>query len=223
METRLSVKILAVADQVVELLCGPGVGQRFGDVDLVVSCGDLPYDYLEYLVTLLNVPVFFVRGNHDARWKHGLEGQVPVCPQGCQDLHQRVVRHRGLLLAGLEGSHRYKPGPFQYTDWEMGWNVAGLWPALLWNRLRWGRYLDVLVTHAPPRGVHDQPDACHQGFQSLVRFMEWFRPRYLIHGHIHLYGSHQPWRTVYRDTEVVNAYGYRVIELTVPAKRKVSL
>jgi Icc-related predicted phosphoesterase len=45
--------------------------------------------------------------------------------------------------------------------------------------------------------------------------MDRFQPRYLIHGHIHLYGRDQVWRTTYRNTEVINAYGYRVLEIPV--------
>lgn len=209
-------KILAVADKVDELVYGPNIRKYFGDVDLVLSCGDLPYEYLEYIVTMLNVPLFFVHGNHDREWEHTLEGMVPAYPGGCIDLHGRVVNYRGLLLAGLEGSQRYKPGPYQYTDRQVELLILRMWPRLLANRLRTGRYLDILLTHAAPLGVSDGPDLCHRGFRSLVRFMDRFRPRYLIHGHIHLYGHNQRWRTTYRDTEVLNAFGYRVIEVPLP-------
>ena len=218
-ESEGAVKILAVADKVVDLIYGPNIGKYFADVELVLACGDLPYDYLEYIVTMLCVPLFFVRGNHDREWQHTAEGIVPAYPEGCVDLHRRVVAHRGLLLAGLEGSQRYKPGPYQYSEPEARWLLWSLWPRLLVNRLRTGRYLDVLVTHAPPRGIHDQPDRCHLGFQALVRFMERVRPRYLIHGHVHLYGHHQRWRSTYRDTEVINAFGYRLLEVSVPGQR----
>lgn len=211
-------KILAIADKVAELIYGPNIRKYFGDVDLVVSCGDLPYDYLEYIVTILAVPVFFVRGNHDREWEQEATGVVRAQPGGCVDLDRRVLEHRGLLLAGLEGSLRYKPGPFQYSEPEMRLRSMLLWPRLWLNRLRTGRYLDVLVTHAPPQGIHDRQDLCHHGFQSLVRFMECFHPRCLIHGHIHLYGHDQRWRSTYRSTEVINAYGYRVLEIGVPGE-----
>ncbi len=213
-------KILVVADKVVELIYGPNIRKYFGDVEFVLSCGDLPYDYLEYIVTMLNVPVFYVRGNHDREWEPAAEGVMRASPGGCVDLHRRLVRHKGLAIAGLEGSIRYKPGPFQYTDWEMGWHAASLWPRLWLNRWRNGRALDILVTHAPPQGIHDQADLCHQGFRSFVRFIDCFRPRYLVHGHIHLYGHNQHWRTNYHGTEVINAFGYRVLGIDVPEQKK---
>jgi Icc-related predicted phosphoesterase len=212
-------RILAVADKVAELVYGPSIRKYFGDVELVLSCGDLPYEYLEYIVTMLSVPLFFVHGNHDRQWKQTERGIEPAYPGGCVDLHGRVVAYGGLLIAGLEGSLRYKPGPYQATDWEMAWQIRRMWPRLLFNRLYAGRYLDILLTHAPPRGVNDREDPCHRGFGSLVRFMDRFAPRYLIHGHVHLYGHSEPWRATYGNTEVLNAFGYRVIEVSVPHGR----
>jgi Icc-related predicted phosphoesterase len=86
-------------------------------------------------------------------------------------------------------------------------------PSLIWNRLFYGRYLDILITHAPPQGIHDQPDRCHQGFRAFVTLMERFRPRYLIHGHVHVYSPMETIETVYKDTTVINTYGYRILEI----------
>ena len=213
-------KVLAVADRVSELVYGPGIRKYFGDVRLVLSCGDLPYEYLDYIVTMLNVPLFFVHGNHDREWVQTAAGVEPARPDGCIDLNRRVLEHEGLLLAGLEGSQRYRPGPFQYSDSETAWRARLLWPGLMRNRLRTGRYLDILVTHAPPRGIHDLPDLCHRGFGSYLHLMDRYKPRYLVHGHVHLYGRDQHWRSTYHQTEVVNAYGYRVLEVDVPGGRK---
>jgi Icc-related predicted phosphoesterase len=119
---------------------------------------------------------------------------------------------RGMLLAGLEGSMRYKPGaPFQYTGSEMAYKIGRIMPALLMNRVLHGRYLDILITHSPPFGIHDGEDLPHRGFKALLGLMARFRPRYLLHGHKHIYGL-EPSRTRYRDTEVVNVYPFRVIE-----------
>lgn len=35
------------------------------DVDVVISCEDLCCEYLDYLVSMLNVPLLYVPGNHD--------------------------------------------------------------------------------------------------------------------------------------------------------------
>lgn len=205
-------KILAVSDHVVEGVYSSHIRKRFGDVDMVLSCGDLPYSYLEYIVTLLGVPSFFVHGNHDHP-EYMANGHTLTEPGGWTNLDGQTVQDKGLLLAGLEGSMRYKPNaPFQYTESEMAYKAWCLAPALLMNRMLHGRYLDILITHSPPFGIHDGEDLPHRGFKALLGFMERFRPRYLLHGHKHVYGP-ETWRTRYLDTEVVNVYPLRVIEL----------
>ncbi len=206
------VRILAVSDHVENLVYSPNIRERFNQVDLVIACGDLPPNYLEYIVSTLNVPVFGVRGNHD----HGRAfAEIPyrTLGPGTEDIHGRVVESHGLLIAGLEGSREYNHGPHQYSEFGMRLQIARLIPRLLLNKLRYGRYLDILVTHAPPQGIHDQEDRCHQGFAAFRDFIARFQPRYLIHGHIHLYDRQTITRTEVENTIVLNAYGHR--ELTV--------
>jgi Icc-related predicted phosphoesterase len=205
------VKILAVSDQVVDRIYSPRILEQFGDVDMVLSCGDLPYSYLEYIVSMLNVSCFFVHGNHD-RPEYMANGRTLVRPGGWVNLDGRTEEVKRILLGGLEGSMRYKPRePFQYTESEMTYKVWRMTLSLLMNRIRYGRYLDILITHAPPYGIHDGEDQCHRGFGALLGFMARFRPRYLLHGHKHTYRS-ETWRTRYLDTEVINVYPFRVIE-----------
>ncbi len=204
-------KILAVSDQVVEGIYSSRICERFGDIDMVLSCGDLPYSYLEYIVSMLNVTCFFVHGNHD-KPEYTADGRTLTEPGGWVNLDGRTVRAGGILWGGLEGSIRYRPrGPFQYTESEMAYKVWRLTPALLMNRVLYGRYLDILITHAPPLGIHDGEDWPHRGFKALLGFMARFRPRYLLHGHKHIYGP-ETWQTRYLDTEVVNVYPFHVIE-----------
>ena len=87
-----------------------------------------------------------------------------------------------------------------------------LTPYLLVNRAFYGRYLDILITHAPPLGIHDGEDFAHRGFRALLGFMHRFRPRYLLHGHTHLYRGDDTADTRYLDTDIVNVYPFRVIE-----------
>mgnify|MGYP000165081977 CR=1 FL=1 len=205
-------RILALSDQVVESIYSADVRERFGDVDLLLSCGDLPYSYLEYLVTMLNVPAFYVHGNHDMPEDLG-QGVLLKEPRGWVNLDGRTVRAGPLLLAGLEGALRYRPNaPFQYSEGEMRRKVVRLLPALLLNRMRYGRYLDILVTHAPPLGIHNDLDLPHRGFAVFRWLMERFRPRYLLHGHKHVYKP-QTTRTRYGETMVVNVYPFAVLEL----------
>jgi Icc-related predicted phosphoesterase len=208
-------KILTVSDRVEALIYSPAIKRYFADVDLVLGCGDLPFYYLEFIVTMLGGPLFYVIGNH--------ANEVKKCyapfeaweyPGGCENIDGRVARYKKLLVAGLEGSMRYNDNPyFQYTEQEMIQKVWGLVPSVMLNRLRYGRYLDILITHAPPQGIHDRPDQCHRGFRAFLAFMDRFRPRYLIHGHVHVYHPDEATETVHRNTRVINTYGYRTLEI----------
>ncbi len=207
-------RILTLSDQVVEALHGPTLAQHAHGVELVLSCGDLPADYLEYIVSILNVPLLYVMGNHA-----GDGGEKPF-PEGCENIHARTVEHKGLLIAGLEGSMRYNDRPqFQYTENEMRAQVAALTPALMVNRARYGRYLDILIAHSPPYQIHDGADLAHHGFKSFVWFMDHYQPRYLIHGHVHVYDNRAETITQYGATTVVNAYGYKILDVHVVKQR----
>jgi Icc-related predicted phosphoesterase len=197
------VKILAVSDHVADPVYRGHIEGRFDGVELAISCGDLPYSYLEYIVTMLNVPAFYVHGNHDHP-EYRANGTTLTKPGGWINLDGRTAEAKGVLLAGLEGSIRYKPrARYQYTEPQMAWKAWSLAPALFLNRLRYGRYLDILVAHSPPRGIHDGDDLPHRGFETFLGFIELFKPRYLFHGHKHAYGAEAK-RTRYAETDVIN-------------------
>jgi uncharacterized protein len=165
---------------------------------------------------LLGGPLFYVIGNHanEVKQFHQPKDQWEY-PGGCVNIDGRVVQHNGLLIAGLEGSMRYNNREhFQYREGEMARKVWALAPSLVLNKLFRGRYLDILVTHAPPKGIHDKPDLCHQGFRAFVTLMDRFPPRYLIHGHVHVYNPSETTESVYRGTSILNAYGYRTLEIS---------
>ncbi|MFQ5435416.1 MAG: metallophosphoesterase [Anaerolineae bacterium] len=206
-------RILAVSDQVLDQLYSPNVKEHYPDIDLIIGCGDLPFYYLEFLISALDVPLVYVRGNHDQGPQYTADGRVLNHVPGGRDLHTQTVHIDGLLLAGLEGSMRYRSGaPFMYTENEMRQQVARLVPRLLWNRQRYGRFLDILVSHSPPFEIHDRPDVAHTGFRILHTFMKVFKPRYLLHGHIHVYRPDTPRITRFEETTVINVYPYRILE-----------
>ena len=182
-------KILAVSDRVDPYL-ETGVGTESArDADLIVSCGDLPFEYLERLVTLLNVPMLFVLGNHDRPLlRH--TGRISAKPEGGTDLDGRVkvVRcNRGdvLIAAGLQGTHMCEGPGSGITELGMARRLIGMLPRLLWNRIRYGRSMDLLVSHAPPAGIHEGQDPCHRGFRVLRWAIRLFRPAVAVHGHVH--------------------------------------
>lgn len=223
-------KILAVSDEVVEFIYSPRIKEQYADVDLVLGCGDLPFYYLEFIVTVLNVPLFYVPGNHDRLAQYHADGRIVHRAEGCEPLDLATAcfpnQHYpaaspevagglkpGLLLAGLGGSMRYnQDNAHQYNEAEMLGRVLKLAPRLLANRLRYGRALDILVTHAPPRGIHDADDLAHTGFQAFLTVMDLFQPRLLLHGHSHVYRNDAVTSTRYKHTLVLNVYPYRLIE-----------
>jgi Icc-related predicted phosphoesterase len=206
-------KILAVSDEELGLIYSPQIARRFHDVDLVIGCGDLPYYYLEYIISMLDVPLYFVRGNHASQTEIGTDGERHF-PWGAVDLHAKTSRDEsGLLMAGIEGSIRYNFGDHQYTQVEM-WSLAyWLAPRLMLNKIRFGRYLDILVTHAPPWKIHDMDDLPHQGIKAFNWISRVFKPMFHLHGHVHVYRSDTIIETKVGSTRVVNTFGYR--ELTI--------
>jgi Icc-related predicted phosphoesterase len=218
-------KILCISDQIDPLVYSNTIKDRFGDVDLVLCAGDLPLDYLDFIISSLNKPLLFVFGNHhaeDIKYFKGNGTFTPACSwdeaergihgSGAVHVGSRLRREGGLIIAGLGGSMRYNRGENQYTNFEMTLEIIKLLPGLLFNRLFRGRFLDILLTHAPPKGIHDKEDRCHWGFQAFLTFMRIFKPKYLIHGHIHLYDLADIRVTAYGNTQVINAYSHFIID-----------
>jgi len=195
-------KILCISDERDPLVYSDNVKSRFGDVDLVLSAGDLDLDYYGFLVSALNKPLLFVFGNHNLQEiadyrheyadtfddEHGLHHHEPK-GYGATYVGGRVRRVGNLIIAGLGGSMKYNDGQNQFTESGMFLFALRLLPTLIFNRIFYGRYVDILLTHAAPRGIQDGSDLPHRGFKVFVWFMRCFKPRFLIHGHVHLYDT----------------------------------
>ncbi len=207
-------RVLAISDKVVPILYSPGIRDVVGPVDLVISCGDLPFYYIDYVVSMLDAPCYLVHGNHASGAEFRPAPDCNTDPSCLMNIHERIVCEKGVLLTGLEGSIRYNQNlRFQYTQNDMWWIIWRMAPAFLWNRLRHGRYLDVLVAHGPPAGIHDGPDRAHQGFESFLWLMRTFKPRFLLHGHKHVYRHDEETETLYHETRVINVYPWKVLEI----------
>ncbi len=179
--------------------------RRYSDVDLIVSCGDMPAAYLDYISSVLGKPLLYVRGNHDEMYS--------VEPPGGIDLHNNYFEYKGISFIGLEGSVQYNNGPIQYTQQEMRLKVLQLAPRLRYNRWRRGYGVDVFVTHSPPKGIHDADDLPHQGFDAFLDFLSWYRPRYMIHGHVHTWDRRKVVDTQYKHTRVLNINPYYLLTI----------
>lgn len=208
-------RILAVSDAESQYIYHAIGGEKFRDVDFVVSCGDLPYYYLDYIISMSNKDMYYVRGNHAHKIETGERHQVTE-PQGARNLHLKTMRTPGgVLLAGIEGCLVYNHGPHQYSQNQMWQMVLRLVPRLFINYLLYGRYLDIFITHAPPWKVNDQEDLPHQGIKAFRWLLEVFRPRYHLHGHTHDYLNRSGIKTRYLDTDVINVTGYQIIDFQI--------
>jgi len=208
----VSVRLLAIADEVTEALWGDTLLEFRPDV--IVSCGDLPFEYLENLVSRTDKPLLYVPGNHDPELRPstlyaGMSAQDDgVGPAGCESIDERIVEAAGLRFAGLGGSVRYRPGPNQYTQREM---ARRAWRLRLRAWLR-RQKVDVLVTHAAPAGYGDSDDPPHHGFNALVGLVTRLSPQLLIHGHVNNYGPRSPELTIGR-TRIVNVIPFKLLDL----------
>lgn len=205
-------KILAVSDNVLtQMENAANLTRVYGETEALISCGDMPAHYLEYISSVLSVPLFFVRGNHDTEYQSGTH--YDATRPGGDDLHMRIVKYRGLVMAGLEGCMRYNREPLQYTESEMFRMVLMLAVNVFLHRLRTRRTLDLMVTHAPPRGIHDLTDRPHWGFKSFNMLITLYRPRYFIHGHVDVLDRRKQTSTIVKHTTVININPVKVLTI----------
>lgn len=207
-------RILAVADAVSPVIYSERFPDNLPPFDLVLSAGDMPGHVLEYMATKLKVQPLYVLGNHGNGLLRDPGSDELKLPGGCINAHRRVVEVNGLLIAGIEGSARYRPGDYQYSELEMSLHAARLEPRLAWNRLTKGRALDILLTHAPPKGPHEGSDHPHRGVPAFNRLARRWRPRLHVHGHVHLSGANAQREYLSEEgVRVINAFEFTLIEL----------
>jgi hypothetical protein len=206
------IRVLCLSDQVVPLVDSPQVADTFSEVDLLVGCGDLPAAYLEYALTMLRVPLIYVHGNHDSD-----DYQVP----GGDNIEGKYRVVQGLRFLGFGGSPRYKAkGRHQYTELEMTMRMIAFLPRLIVQRLLSGYGVDALVTHSPPRGIHDADDIAHRGFLIFRRLIHLIRPRYMLHGHSHVHANIETTETYLAGCRIFNVYPYKLLTLSHKLGRK---
>lgn len=187
-------KILLVSDVPEPALWDYYRPGRLKGYDMILSAGDLDAEYLSFLVTMANVPVLYVHGNHDT-------GYAVHPPEGCECIDDRLVTVKGVRILGLGGSAVYSRGPHQYTERQMRCRIAKLN-----GKVRKSKGVDIVLTHCPPRGFGDADDYAHRGFEAFVPMLEKWKPKVLVHGHVHLsYGIARELR--YGDTRIINASG----------------
>lgn len=219
-------KILCIADTIDPLIYNTKIKERFSDIDLVLSAGDLPLEYYGFIVSCLNKALYFVFGNHFLKRfnyfrnkeygpKVWIDNIMYKNNFGATYLGTKCkyIKKYNLIIAGLGGCRKYNNGPNQYTEMSMTLQILRLLPKLLFNKIFHGRYLDILLTHAAPLGINDMEDPCHKGFKVFLYFLKLFRPQYLLHGHIHLFSLNAKRQSQYLDTRVINVYKHYILDL----------
>ena len=195
-------KILFIADEESKLYWDYFKKEYFEDIDIIVSCGDLKASYLSFLSTMLPIPVLYVHGNHDDKYDRNP-------PEGCICIEDSVFEYKGVRFLGLGGSNRYKPGVNQYTEKQMAKRIR----KLRWKLFR-SKGFDVLVTHSPAKGFHDDVDECHKGFDAFYGLIDKYKPKYFVHGHVHLnYGRQFVREDMIGETKVITAFEKYIIEI----------
>jgi len=206
------VKILAVSDEVVDRLYSLCSNGHFREIELLLGCGDLPYPYLENLLTMLNIPLFYVPGNHDPNYN---PENTLARVAGGSNLNLKLIRCKKFLIGGFGGSVRYRPdGTNQHSQADAYSRAFRMFPRLLLNRINYGRSLDILITHSPPFGVHDDDTLAHQGLKAINWLIHVAKPRYHFHGHTHFQrGNLSPSESTHGLTKIINVFPYKVIDV----------
>ena len=195
-------KIMLISDEEDRGLWDYFKKEKLEGADLILSAGDLKAVYLSFLVTLANRPLLYVHGNHD-----GSYDKWP--PEGCDCIDDKLVTINGVRILGLGGSMLYNGGPYQYTEKQMRWRI---WK--LQGKIRRAGGVDIVVTHAPIRGYGDQDNLPHRGFEAFLPLLDKWKPKYLVHGHVHQrYGTGWERTRQYGETTIINACGKTFIEL----------
>ena len=193
-------KILLLGDEESKFLWDYFDKDNFKDIDFIISCGDLKASYLSFVVTMLNKPLYYVPGNHD-------KGYLAKPPEGCINIHNKLIQHNDIRIYGFGGSNWYSGGPFQYKDPQVNRTIRKNW----FKFFKSGG-IDIFVSHAPGFGVGDGEDLCHIGFKTFNKVLNKYKPKYHIHGHQHLNYGRIDRKMNYNETTVINAFNYYILE-----------
>lgn len=161
-------------------------------VDLIISLGDFERSTLLPL-SQTDIPKIGVYGNHDS-------GEY-MKEIGMLNLHMHTWQFHGLTFGGFQGCVRYKSNPYaiMYTQEEA--------TAMMTNFPS----VDIFITHCPPRGINDEPELAHQGFDALRSYLDRHQPKVLLHGHT--YPDPANLVRQYLNTRIEYVSGYRILEI----------
>ena len=195
-------KLLLLGDQESSYLWDYYQPGMLSDYDIILSSGDLDAEYLSFIVTMARAPVLYVHGNHDGSYE-----KLP--PEGCDCIEDQLYICKGLRILGLGGCNAYSGGPHQYSEQQMSRRIKKLE-----RKIRKAGGVYIVLTHAPASGYGDASDPAHRGFECFVEVMDRYKPKYWIHGHVHLNYGHDIPRILKRNnTTIINSYERFVLDI----------
>jgi uncharacterized protein len=186
-----TLKALVIADRNPQIQISEIISQN--DVQLVITLGDLTREDIVGLEQIHHIPKIGVYGNHDSG--------TYMADLGIWDMHLKIWQYMGLSFGGFQGCVRYKENPdaIMYTQEEAA--------RLMQDFPR----VDVFLSHCPPRGINDEAELAHQGFDALRTYLDGEKPAVWLHGHT--YPTQDSLVTQHGTTRVEYVYKYRIVEL----------
>jgi len=165
--------------------------ELYRQADLLVATGDLSKSDFFGLEDIKDkIPSFGVYGNHDlGKYFEEL---------GIMNLHRRVIEHAGWKWGGWQGCLKYKEGNVPMFNEAEAADFADSFP-----------YVDILLLHAGPKGMLDDPsDELHTGSEQIRRYVLEKKPKYVFCGHQYSDGFLD-----YEGIKVYRSYGARLINI----------
>lgn len=166
---------------------------RTNNVKLIITLGDLTREDIIQLEQITAIPKIGVYGNHDSG------NYMPDL--GIWDMHLKVWTYNDLSFGGFQGCVRYKNNPdaIMCTQDEARQMLVGF------------PKVDVFISHCPPRGINDEEEVAHQGFDALRTYLDTEQPKVLLHGHT--YPTEETVVKQHGPTRIEYVYEYKLISI----------
>ena len=183
-------KALVIADRRPDIDIIPTVHAE--NIELIITLGDLVREDLLPLAEIQHIPKIGVYGNHDSG---------TYMPElGIWDMHLKVWDFHGLKFGGFQGCVRYKENPDAVMCTQEEANTL----------MRNFPNVDVFISHCPPRGINDEEEIAHQGFDALRNYIDEKQPKVWLHGHT--YPTDETIVRQHQNTRIEYVFKQKIIE-----------
>ena len=165
---------------------------RAQNIDIIVTLGDLTREDILPLKEISDIPKIGVYGNHDSG--------TYMNELGIINMHLNTWDFNGYKFGGFQGCVRYKDNPqaLMYRQEEASAMMANF------------PKVDIFICHCPPRGINDEEEIAHQGFNALLDYIDKECPKLLMHGHT--YPEEETMVRQHGPTRIEYISGYKIIK-----------